>query len=267
MAITRRHRVLAALFAGVLLVTSSGCGGTQEQARSADLDVVEEGVLTTCTYLEFEPFQFRQNGAIVGFDVDLVDHIAKELGLRQRIHDVSFELIESGEALNQEDCDIAAAALTINEERTQLVDFSNPYFQARQALLVRRNSPITSFDQLKGRKLAVQTKTTAEDYAGTRGAGVNIVQFEAFDKLVKAVTTGEVDAALNDNGSTLALVRKHPELAVVQEIETNDKYALAVRKGNTKLLDRVNQALKKLEDDGQYEKLYEKWFGRKPRQG
>jgi polar amino acid transport system substrate-binding protein len=262
--VTRRHRVFASLLAGVLVAVTGGCESTKGRPESTKFSLVQEGQLTTCTFLEFQPFQFKRNDKIVGFDVDLVDFIAKDMGLPQKILDVSFELISSGEALNQQECDLAAAAITINDERLQLVNFSNPYFSARQALLVRKNSNITSFDQLRGKKLAVQKNTTTEDYAATRGAGINIVQFEAFNKLVDALKAGDVDAALNDNGPALSLITRNPDLAIVQEIETNDKYALAVRKGNEQLLERVNRALKKLEQSGDYEKLYEKWFGRKP---
>ena len=164
-------RFLGALVAALLLL--AGCGGDEEPTatpKAGGVDLIRSGKLVTCTHLPYEPFQFEQGGKVVGFDVDMVDMVAKRLNVTQEIFDTPFEGIQSGEALNARQCDLAAAAMTITEERKQKILFSEPYFDADQALLVKKGSGITSFDQLKGKLLGVQTATTGKMYAEENAA-------------------------------------------------------------------------------------------------
>src|SRR5690606_39337498 len=97
------------------------------------------------------PFQFNQDGKVVGFDVDIVDLVAKKLGVTQEILDIDFAVIKSGAALNAGRCDLAAAGMTITEERKQNIDFSVPYFDATQALMAKKGSGITSLEDVKAK--------------------------------------------------------------------------------------------------------------------
>src|SRR5918994_6434491 len=165
---THRHsppRFLGALVIALLLLV--GGGGEEEPTAAPEaggVDLIRSGKLVTCTHLPYEPFQFEQSGKVVGFDVDMVDLVATRLNATQEIFDTPFEGIQSGEALNARQCDIAAAAMTITDERKQKILFSEPYFDADQALLVKKGSGVTSFDQLKGKLLGVQTATTGKMY-------------------------------------------------------------------------------------------------------
>jgi polar amino acid transport system substrate-binding protein len=128
--------------AGLAIVVATlmfaACGEDDDGGGGADsgVDLVNSGQLTTCTHLPYRPFQFEQGGEIVGFDVDMIDLVAKRLGVEQAIIDTPFEGIQSGEDLNARKCDIAAAAMTITPEREEKIAFSDPYFDANQALLV-----------------------------------------------------------------------------------------------------------------------------------
>ena len=113
----------------IAVLALAGCGEDDNEPAAGgggpDVDLVNDGAITTCTHLPYEPFQFEQGGKIVGFDVDLVDLVAKKLGVKQEIVDTPFEGIQSGEDLNARKCDIAAAAMTITDERAEKIDFSD----------------------------------------------------------------------------------------------------------------------------------------------
>jgi polar amino acid transport system substrate-binding protein len=261
-------RALALLPALALAVTacaqSIGPGGT----TGGSVTMIEPGKLTTCTHKPYEPFQFDQGGTTVGFDVDLVDLVAKDLGVQQKIFDTPFEGIQSGEALNSKQCDVAAAAMTITDTRKQNMDFSDPYFDAEQALLVKSGSNMADLASLRGKKLGVQQGTTGEEYATKNkdANGYEIVQFEDLALQETAVKTGQVDAAINDNGVFYSFAKQNPDTRVSTEFVTGDKYGIGIQKGNTALLQKVNESLKKARESGEYDRIYEKWFGKKPGQ-
>jgi len=125
----------------------AGCGGDDETAapQASGVDLIKSGKIVTCTHLPYEPFQFEQGGNVVGFDVDMIDLVAKRLGVEQEIFDTPFEGVQSGESLNTRRCDVAAAAMTITKERQKKILFSDPYFDADQVFSVTNGSGTTSF--------------------------------------------------------------------------------------------------------------------------
>ncbi len=253
---------LAATLAGC--AEEVGTGGDTE--AGGDINLVKEGTLTTCTHLPYKPFQFTQGGETVGFDVELVDLIAQDLGVEQAIFDTPFEGIESGESLNIGQCDLAAAAMTITDERERVLDFSEGYFDADQALLVKEGSGIDGLDKLEGKTLGVQLATTGEAYAeeNKEANGYRIRQFEDLALLQTAVRTGQIDAAMNDNSVLLDFAKENPDTEVTAEFPTGEQYGIAVKTGNGALLAEVNEVLRKAKEDGTYDEIYQKWFGTKP---
>lgn len=254
----------AALVAALASCSSSGDSGAAAPAGEGGVELITAGQLTTCTQIPYEPFQFREGSEIVGFDVEIVDLVAARIGVPQQIVETPFETIQSGLALNSGLCDLGAAAMTITEERDQNLDFSDPYFDATQALLVPPGSDITSTEQLAGRRLGVQNGTTGQIYATENVAGAEQVVFEDIGLLLTAVQTGTVDAAINDNAPLLDYVNKNPGFAVTQQFDTGEEYGLAVRTGNTALIEQINGALADARADGTYDALFEKWFGSTP---
>jgi polar amino acid transport system substrate-binding protein len=273
-----RSRKPIASLVGVLAIaalTAAACGGGDNNsnnsggagsssAAGSGIELVKEGQLTNCTGLPYEPFEFEKDGQIIGFDVDLVDLVAKELGVKQSVLDTPFEGIQTGAVFNSGTCDLAAAGMTITDTRKENFDFSDPYFDATQALVVKKGSGITDFESLHGKKLAVQNSTTGQEYATKNAHDVELVNFEDLGLLLTAVETGQVDAGINDNGVLYDWVKKKTDFEVSKEFNTGEKYGIGVRKGNTKLRDKINEVLKKAKDDGTYDKIYEKWFGKKP---
>jgi polar amino acid transport system substrate-binding protein len=241
--------------------TTTPAGGT-----TGDLKLIREGKLTVCTHLDYPPFQVRRGDKIVGFDVDIVDEVAKDLGVVQDITDTSFEGIESGESLSTNQCDVAAAAMTITATRAEKLDFSDGYFDARQALLVKKGSGITGLAQLRGRKLGTQLATTGEEYANANkdANGYDLVQFEDLPLEVTAVQTGQIDAAINDNSVLYDFIKDNQDVEVAAEFDTGEHYGIGVRKDNRQLVEKVNQTLARIRRDGRYDQIYETWIGRKP---
>ncbi|MEU6645013.1 transporter substrate-binding domain-containing protein [Saccharomonospora sp. NPDC046836] len=266
----RNLRALILLPALALAATTAACAeevNTGEDTQAGEeISLIAEGKLTTCTHLPYEPFQFTQDGQTVGFDVELVDLIAEDLGVQQEIFDTSFEGIESGQSFNTGQCDVAAAAMTITDVRQQVMDFSDGYFDANQALLVKTDSGITGLENLNGKVLGVQLGTTGEDYAEEHkdAHGYTTRQFEDLGLLQTAVKTGQIDAGINDNSVFLDFAKKNPDTEVTTEFETGEQYGIAVRKGNGAMLAKVNEVLAAAKQDGRYDAIYEKWFGTTP---
>uniref|UniRef100_UPI0031DAF39A transporter substrate-binding domain-containing protein n=1 Tax=Saccharothrix mutabilis TaxID=33921 RepID=UPI0031DAF39A len=267
----RTRHVLALLPAIALAVVAAGCAEKVNNTPSGDsgstnVSLVKSGKLVTCTHLSYKPFQYSEGDKTVGFDVDLVDLVAKELGVTQEIFDTPFENITSGTVFATNECDLAAAGMTITDERKQAIDFSDPYFDASQALLVKKDSPIKDLPDLKGKRLGVQQDTTGEEYANKNAAthGYTVVEFEDLPLMETAVRTGAVDAAINDNGVLYDYVKEFPDTAVTKEFATGEAYGIGMKKGNTALQAKVNEVLKKAKENGEYDRIYEKWFGKKP---
>ncbi|MFF5985723.1 ABC transporter substrate-binding protein [Prauserella flavalba] len=263
-------RALILLPALALAATAAACAeevnpGDDSQA-GGEVSLINEGKLTTCTHLPYPPFQFTQDGKTVGFDVDLVDLVAKDLGVQQEIFDTSFEGIESGASFDTGQCDLAAAAITITDTRDKVMDFSDGYFDANQALLVKKGSGIDGLDKLQGKVLGVQLGTTGEDYAEENKAkhGYTVRQYEDLALLQTAVKTGQIDAGINDNSVLYDFVKNNPDTEVTTEFETGEEYGIAVRTGNNALRSKINDVLAAAKQDGTYDEIYEKWFGRKP---
>ena len=162
---------LRALATGIsvaaLALTAAGCAKDDTTATTeSGIELVKDGTLTICTHLPYEPFEFTDGGEVVGFDVDLMDLVAEDLDLEQSIVNTPFETIETGQAMSTGKCDIAAAGMTITDERDQVIDFSDPYFEATQALLVKKGAGYDSLESLDGKTLG--TVKAADGRATTK---------------------------------------------------------------------------------------------------
>jgi polar amino acid transport system substrate-binding protein len=258
--VTQRTRRLAPFAAlGIAALALTGCGSDDSgdsgdgAAANGEIKLITDGKLTTCTHLPYKPFQFSEGGETVGFDVDIVDEIAKDLGVEQEIVDTPFEGINTGEDLNTLKCDIAAAGMTITDKREEVLDFAQPYFDATQALMVKKDSDVKSLEDLSGKKLGVQLSTTGEIYAQENAPDdVELVQFEDLALLQTAVKTGQVDAAINDNGVLFDYAAENDDVKVPTEFDTGEQYGLAVKTGNKALLDQANKTLDRIKGDGTY---------------
>ena len=246
--------------------TSSGPGGAASSMAGAPT-LLQPGKLLVCTHLSYKPFQFKDDsGKVVGFDVDIMDLVAKKLGVTQEIVDIDFAQLTSGAVFAAKKCDAAAGAVTITDARKQAVLFSDPYFTATQALLVKKGSGIKSLADLKGKKLGVQTDTTGKEYAEKNkdANGYEIVVFDDMPSSLAAVLAGRVDGAVNDNGVVYDYAKENPTSEVSAEFHTGEVYGILAQKDNanaTALMAVINGELKAAKAGTAYNDIYKKWFG------
>ena len=238
---------------------------TETETTASGVNVVKDGTLTVCTSLPYKPFEFEQDDTVVGFDMDLMDQVAKENDLTMSPVVTGFDGIQSGQALNSGKCDVAAAGMTITDERAKVIDFSDPYFDATQALLTK-DASLDSLDALAGKKLGVMTGTTGEMYAKENAPDdTTLKAFENLGYQTKALETGQVDAIIQDNGPLLDYAKSNPDTMVTAEFDTGESYGFAVKKGgNDELLTSINDTVAKDKEDGTYDEIYKKWFGTAP---
>jgi polar amino acid transport system substrate-binding protein len=237
--------------------------GTGLAATACSSDSGDDSTLTVCTNVPFEPFEFQEGGEYVGFDIDLMNLLAERLDQTVEIVEIDFDSIGSGSALNAGTCDIAAAGISITEERQAAMGMSQAYYRADQALVVPSDSAAASLEDLSGLQVAVQSGTTGEGYANDNAAefGYEPVAFETMGDIASALTAGSVDASIADLATWNDMIEDLPELKLVQTIETEEHYGFAVQKDDTALLEEVNAMLDQAFEDGTYAELYEKWIG------
>lgn len=247
-----------ALAAAALMLTACGSSGTGATTESG-VSLVSEGKLTVCTNPPYAPFEYEENGKIVGLDADIAAAIASDLGVEAEMFTTSFEGIQSGVALSSNQCDIALSGITITDERKTVMNFTDSYVDDNLAILVPAGSDIKSDADLSGRNIGVQQATSGEKYS--QDAGANTVQYEDNGLLLQAVQTGQVDAIVGNITVLSEMLTSDSSLSVVQEIETGEQIAGAVATENTALLDSANATLKKMEEDGRMADLREKYLG------
>jgi polar amino acid transport system substrate-binding protein len=264
--------VLALLPALAVAVATAGCGddttppASQPTSGGAQpqVQLVQSGKLLNCTGLPYKPFEYEEGGKVIGFDIDLIDLVAKKLGVTQEVIDTPFDGIQSGADFTAGKCDLSSAGMTITEDRKKDIDFSDPYFDATQALVSKKGSGLNDITKLSGKKLGVQNETTGKEYAEKNATGASIVNFEDLGLELQALETGAVDAAINDNGVLYDWVKEKTDFEVSKEFDTGEQYGIGAKKGNTALLQVVNDVLKEAKASGEYDRIYEKWFGKKP---
>jgi polar amino acid transport system substrate-binding protein len=270
------HRIAVAAVAVGLVLTACGKSDSgssnppSAQPGVPNIKTVKAGKLTTCTSLEYPPFQFNEGGKVVGFDVDMIDLVAKKMGVEQSILDVKFDLIKSGASLNSGSCDVAAAGMTITDERKANLDFSNPYFPEILVLISKKGSGLKTVEDVKSKnlKLGVQTGTTSLDYA--KAKGMSPTEYDDAGKQLLALQSGQVDAAFQDLPTVNSWLKKSEISSAFEkgdEITNGDQYGFAVKKGgNPELLKLINDTLTAAIKDGTWAKIYKQWIGSDPKQ-
>ena len=247
---------MAALMAVMAMV--AGCGSDKKAADG-------EKVLKVGTNADFAPFEFQgaDPNAYEGFDMDLIRAVGKEMGYKVEITNLAFDgLIPSLEAGN---IDVIISGMTINDERKQKVLFSDPYYKSGLSIMVAKdNNSIKTFNDLKGKKVAVQIGTTsATEVKKIEGVQAKELNSSA-DTFIELAAKG-VDAVINDRpvNDRYIVESKNGNVKVLPDLLTAEDYGIAINKKDTELQTKINAALKKLKENGEYDKIYTKWFGDK----
>jgi polar amino acid transport system substrate-binding protein len=266
-------RRAAALAVAAMLVIGGAAGCAKKDAggtTKGGVPLVQAGALKTCMHLPYAPFQSKdQNGKVVGFDVALLDLVAAKLGVTQQVVDTPFEGTKSGADLNSGKCDIGAGAMTITDERRKVLDFSEPYFDATQALAVLTGKPYKALADFAGKRVGVQAATTGEDYVNAQVKAqkldVKVVSYRDLAAMQQALTTNQIDGAVNDLPVWNEYIRANPgKIVVATGFNTGEQYGFGIKKGNAALLKVVNDAISGARADGTYDKIYATWIGAKP---
>jgi polar amino acid transport system substrate-binding protein len=245
-----------------------GGGGGGGGGATPSFTTLQEGVLTVGSCLDYKPFEsVPPGGEPTGFDVELTVAIADKLGLTVEWRKQNFNTIFT--AVSQGQFDMVAAAVTatgkVGRERAQTVDFSDFYYNSEQGFTVNtdKTPEIASVDDLKsGDVVGVQLGTTGEQWAKDNlgPKGIQIKGYTAAPQAFTDLEAGNVAGVINDAPSSAAEVESRPGLKVVQQIDTNEKYAFAFAKDNTALVDAWNDGLKEVIADGTYATIFAKYF-------
>lgn len=250
-------KAAALLAAGALTLTACGGGSTPAATSEGGIQLINAGKLTVCSDVPYEPFEFQQDGKIVGFDMDIAAEVAKDMKAELSVVDSSFEAIETGTALTQ--CDISISSISITDTRKSVMDFSDPYLDDDLTLVASGSSGITNLDGAKGKKVGVQQATTGAQYA--KDQGLDAQQFEDTGLLVQALKAGTIDAALGNQSVLGYAIKDDSNFKRVENYATGEKLGIAIKKGNTAMATQVNGTLKRLTDDGTLAKFETTWFG------
>lgn len=242
-----------------LVVLAAACG--QGVSNDTTSKTPEKKTLTMATNADFEPFEYLENGKIVGFDVDIANYIADELGMTLVIDNMEFNAVLA--AVPSGKADVGIAAMSVKPERLESMDFSDPYFTAYQAVIIKSdNDSIKSGEDLKGKRIGVQLGTTG-DVLVTKEyepSGAKISRFNKGPEAMLDLINGRLDAIVIDNGPASKLAAANPGTKVLEEpLSEVEEYAIAVKKGNTDLLEKINTALAKMKSTGKYDEIYENY--------
>ncbi|TLP94577.1 amino acid ABC transporter substrate-binding protein [Nesterenkonia salmonea] len=225
-----------------------------------EVATLEEGVLQICSDVPYPPFEYYDtDGNVVGFDIDIATAISDALGLELEIIESSWDGIESGVALNAEDCDLAISGMTITEERSGNMLFSEPYLDDNLGLLATADSGISSTDDLDGVPVGVQAATTGHDYAEDE-LGLDVTQYEDSGLMLQGLDAGQVDAIVGNISIIGYQAGDDERFEFVEEIDTGEQLGIAAQLENQELIDAVNEVLAELDASGTMEEIEDSWF-------
>ena len=243
--------IALALCALMIVCMFTACGA---KGQSLD-DVKSAGKLVVATSPDFPPFESIEGGQVVGIEVDIMNLVAAELGVELEIIQMDFDAVLLGVQSAKYDCGMSG--ITASEERKQNMLFTVPYYNAAQVIVVKEGSDITGKAGLEGKKVSVQTGTTADQ--GCVDAGLDVSAFAANADAKAALTTGKVDAWVVDNLTAMQMVEEGDGLVILEEKMTDEPYAFAFAFGSEDLVAEIDKTLKTLIDNGKIAEIFAKY--------
>lgn len=252
-------KILAlALSVLMLLCCFTGCSGSETKYNT-----ISEGKLIMSTNAEFPPYEMTtDNGSFAGIDIEIAQAIADKLGLELVIDDMDFDTALT--AVQTGKSDIVMAGVTVNEDRLKVMDFSTSYATGVQVVIVKEGSDLT-MDNLGEKMIGTQKGTTGYIYASDSvengGYGEDhVIAYDSGITAVQALLNGQIDCVIIDNAPAQDFIKSNPGLIILEGEWSLEDYAIGVDKGNTVLLDALNQALSELIADGTVQKIIDKYI-------
>ncbi|XZF74274.1 basic amino acid ABC transporter substrate-binding protein [Bacillus sp. AL-1R] len=257
----KKVKKLSFAFAVTTALILSGCGKDAKTSGSA------EKPLRVVTDAAYAPFEYLDNGKIVGFDVDFTNAVAKEAGFKIKIVNTGWDPLFA--EIGGKTADIGMSSISINADREKTYDFTTPYFLSINKILVPEGSSIKSAADLKGKVVAVQNGTTGQEAVEKMYGknNKNLKKFENNNLAILELLSGGADAVVADNGVIEAYAKNNPDKKLVVIDDKNsfepEFYGLLLQDGS-KLKGKLDKAIKEVVNNGTYEKIYKEHFGSEP---
>lgn len=217
----------------------------------------DDNVLVMATNAEFPPYEYREGDEIVGIDAEVAALIADKLGMELQIEDMAFDSVLA--AVQTGKADIAMAGITVTEDRLKSVNFTDTYTTATQMIIVAEDSEIAGPDDLTGKTVGVQLGTTGDIYADDIEDGT-VERYSKGFEAVQALIQGKIDAVIIDGEPAKVFVEQNEGIKLLDEAFTEEEYAIAIAKENEELLEQVNTALNELKEEGEFQKVVDKYI-------
>lgn len=219
----------------------------------------QDNVLRVGTDATFPPMEYVENGKRTGFDIELVEALAKAMGKQVEWVDIDFKGLIPG--LISKRFDMAVSAIYITDERKKVVDFTDSYYAGGLVVMVKdNNTSIKKIADLDGKKVSVQVGTKSVGYLTEKHPKVQRIEVEKNQEMFNLVDIGRADAAVTGKPAAFQYVRTRGGMRVLEEQLTTEEYGMAIRKDTPELTKAVNAALTKVKADGTYAALIKKWF-------
>lgn len=212
-----------------------------------------EDKLIMVTEAGFAPYEYYSDGKIVGVDVDIAQEIANELGKKLVVKDVAFDSIIT--EVKSHKSDLGVAGISYTEERAKQVDFSNSYTISKQVVIVRNNSNIYNINQINNKKIAVQLGSVADTYVTEEYPNNEIIRQKKYLAAIQDLKDYKVECVVMDELPAKAILNENNDLRILNENLAEDSYGIIVDKGNTELLNVINNVIERLKREGKIDEF------------
>ena len=272
------RNIVLTMVVSTMMLSMAGCGTTPanndtEGSTEGTTEVVaengtdeetplmtsNEGKLVWATNAEFEPYEYREGGEIVGIDAEIAQYIADDLGLELVIEDMAFDSIIP--AVTSGKADLGIAGMTVTEDRLMNVNFTDTYVNAGQVIIVADGSSIAGAADLEGKTIGVQLGTTGDLYVSDNIPNVTVERYNKGFEAVQSLLQGKIDAVVIDGEPAKAFVNGNEGIGILETPLTEEEYAIAIAKEKEELLNNVNEILAEMQENGKMAEITSKYLG------
>lgn len=250
-----KKKVLSIVLISACILSVAACS-SKKDGGSGD-SKKEEKTLVMATNAEFPPYEYYEGNKVVGIDADIARAVAKEMGMKLKIEDMAFDSIVT--AVSSGKADMGAAGMTVTKKRLKNVDFTDTYAKAAQVIIVKEDSDLKGPADLEGKKIGVQLGTTGDLYTD-KIKDADVERYNKGFEAVQALKQGKIDAVIIDGQPAKEFVEEAKGLKILDEAFTTEEYAIAIKKGNDELKDKINKALADLKSSGKLDEITAKYI-------